>query len=583
MLIREISTDIQIAILEDKILVEHYISKQEDSSVVSNVYYGRVENVLPSMEAAFVDIGSGRNAILYAEAVNWDDVDVIESEKKIETALKVGDSILVQATKDPIGRKGARLTTQIMLTGRYFVLSPMNPAVGISHKLPTAERTRLTTVVEKIDKKGYGLIVRTAAQGVSEEDLTADFDNLVKKWDAIQEKLKTATAPQLLQNDADMPIRVVRDIFNDSFNKLIIQSDTIYDTIRGYIESLNSDLLPRIEKWDGNVDIFSKHDVVEQLTKALDRRVWLPSGGTLIIDKTEAMTVIDVNTGKFTGSGGSLEETVTSNNLEAAEEIVRQLRLRDIGGIIVVDFIDMVLESNRDLVLRRLIECLARDKTKHHVAEVTSLGLIQITRKRVGQGLVEAFSNKCTACNGKGYITNLDELERNLQSVEFSQTSVDAPSPSAVSKKRTSRRVKIVQPTDEEIDVAEDAISAIESDVPKPDAIVITDDKPDVTDSIIIDTADTKETPADDSQQFAIKTDYAIVDTDSSANKDAFVDYEVATINDVVVDNAEIVEDSDVIDLDDNASALNSKDIARSIAKAALRQRNPHVNANLKP
>ncbi|MDR1033451.1 MAG: Rne/Rng family ribonuclease [Bifidobacteriaceae bacterium] len=592
MLIREIQSDIQIAILEDGILVEHYISKQEDSSVVSNVYYGRVENVLPSMEAAFVDIGSGRNAILYAEAVNWDDVDVIESEKKIETALKVGDSILVQATKDPIGRKGARLTTQIMLTGRYFVLSPMNPAIGVSHKLPTAERNRLTSIVEKIERKGYGLIVRTAAAGVSEEDLNQDFANLANKWDAIQEKLKTASAPQLLQNDADMPIRVVRDIFNDTFNKLVIQSDHIYDTIHEYISSLNSDLLPRIEKWAGKGDIFAEYNVVEQLSKALDRRVWLPSGGTLILDKTEAMTVIDVNTGKFTGSGGSLEETVTSNNLEAAEEIVRQLRLRDIGGIVVVDFIDMVLENNRELVLRRLIECLARDKTKHHVAEVTSLGLIQITRKRVGQGLIEAFSNKCTVCNGKGYITNLDELERNLQSNEYAESQVDAPTPAAVPKKRTPKRVKVEKPakpvataekelpadgyddntvieTDSDI-ISEPSQGDIVTETIITDSATVTTDKQDVTDNAIVDTANPIEKELS-TQQYEVKTDYAIVDTDSVNAKNSFTDYGITTFDTSLLPDASDVE---IVDIESTAPTQNSKDIAKSIAKAALRKHN---------
>lgn len=412
MLIREQDGLNQIAVLEDDILVEHYVARHTQVSMVGNVYLGRVQNVLPSMEAAFVDIGKGRNAVLYAGEVNWEAAGMEGKPRKIEHVLKSGDTVLVQVTKDPIGHKGARLTAQITLAGRHLVLVPSGAMTGISRKLPEKERTRLKKVLRQIVPPEHGVIVRTAAEGASEDQLKADVERLTKTWDEIQDKAsKAKSAPVLLKGEPELAVRVVRDIFNEDFAGLHIQGDGAYGTIREYVAELSPELEARVEKWTSAEDIFSVHRVDEQLAKAFDRKVWLPSGGTLVIDRTEAMTVIDVNTGKFTGSGGTLEETVTKNNLEAAEEIVRQLRLRDIGGIIVVDFIDMVLESNRELVLRRLVECLGRDRTRHQVAEVTSLGLVQMTRKRVGQGLVEAFSTTCSACEGRGYLTHSAPVE----------------------------------------------------------------------------------------------------------------------------------------------------------------------------
>ncbi|MBU4213362.1 MAG: Rne/Rng family ribonuclease [Actinobacteria bacterium] len=412
MVVRERAGRTQIAVLEDGVLVEHYVSNQAAASMVGNVYLGRVQNVLPSMEAAFVDVGKGRNAVLYAGEVNWDAAGLDGQPRRIEQALKSGDQVLVQVTKDPIGHKGARLTSQVTLAGRYLVLVPGGGMTGISHKLPDVERNRLKKILRAIVPEAAGVIVRTAAEGASEEELAADIERLQGQWDAISAKAKTASAPALLQGEPDMAIRVVRDIFNDDFSALVVAGEQSWSTISSYIDELAPDLAAKVSRWPGEQDVFAKYRVDEQLAKGMDRKVWLPSGGSLVIDRTEAMTVVDVNTGKFTGSGGTLEETVTRNNLEAAEEIVRQLRLRDIGGMIVVDFIDMVLASNRDLVLRRLVECLGRDRTKHQVAEVTTLGLVQMTRKRVGQGLVEAFSETCEHCHGRGFIVHTDPIEK---------------------------------------------------------------------------------------------------------------------------------------------------------------------------
>ncbi len=413
MIVRERSGRTQIAVLEDGVLVEHYVSQQSQASMAGNVYLGRVQNVLPSMEAAFVDIGKGRNAVLYAGEVNWDAAGLADGQpRRIEQALKPGDTVMVQVTKDPIGHKGARLTSQVTLAGRYLVFVPGGGMTGISRKLPDTERSRLKKLLRELVPDGAGVIVRTAAEGASEDELRSDIARLESQWQAIEKKAKTASAPSLLQGEPDMAIRVVRDIFNDDFKELVVSGKSVYQEISSYVHELAPDLESKLTKWASNKDVFSQHRIDEQLAKGMDRKVWLPSGGSLVIDRTEAMTVIDVNTGKFTGSGGTLEETVTRNNLEAAEEIVRQLRLRDIGGIVVVDFIDMVLESNRDLVLRRLVECLGRDRTKHQVAEVTSLGLVQMTRKRVGQGLVEAFSETCSHCLGRGFIVHSDPIER---------------------------------------------------------------------------------------------------------------------------------------------------------------------------
>ena len=401
MAVRQTGDQTQIAVLEDGVLVEHYVSRTSDQPLVGNVYLGRVQNVLPAMEAAFVDIGRGRNAVLYAGEVDWVGLGHTDGPKRIEDVLKSGQSVLVQVTKEPVGHKGARLTGQISLPGRYVVYVPGGSMSGISRKLPENERSRLKKILKQVVPDDAGVIVRTAAEGATEEELIHDVSRLRAQWDEIQKKA-SGNAPQLLYGEPDLAIKVVRDLFNEDFGKLVVSGDQAWDTIEPYVSYVASSLRDRLERWTGDDDIYAAYRVDEQIAKALERKVWLPSGGSLVIDRTEAMTVIDVNTGKFTGSGGNLEETVTKNNLEAAEEIVRQLRLRDVGGIIVIDFIDMVLEANRDLVLRRLVECLGRDRTKHQVAEVTSLGLVQMTRKRIGTGLLEAFSEPCEHCNGRG-------------------------------------------------------------------------------------------------------------------------------------------------------------------------------------
>ncbi|MER7177848.1 Rne/Rng family ribonuclease, partial [Streptomyces mesophilus] len=411
MVVRQHGERTQIGVLEDNVLVEHYVNKEQATSYVGNVYLGKVQNVLPSMEAAFIDIGKGRNAVLYAGEVNFEALGMANGPRRIEQALKSGQSVLVQVTKDPIGHKGARLTSQVSLPGRYLVYVPEGSMTGISRKLPDTERARLKTILKKIVPEDAGVIVRTAAEGASEDELRRDVERLQAQWEDIQKKAKqiSTSSPSLLYGEPDMTVRVVRDIFNEDFSKVIVSGDEAWETIHGYVSHVAPDLADRLSKWTSEVDVFATYRIDEQLAKALDRKVWLPSGGSLVIDKTEAMIVVDVNTGKFTGQGGNLEETVTRNNLEAAEEIVRQLRLRDLGGIVVIDFIDMVLESNRDLVLRRLLECLGRDRTKHQVAEVTSLGLVQMTRKRVGQGLLESFSETCVHCNGRGVIVHMEQ------------------------------------------------------------------------------------------------------------------------------------------------------------------------------
>ncbi|WP_125612485.1 Rne/Rng family ribonuclease [Specibacter cremeus] len=407
MVVRQRDNRIQIGVLEDGVLAEHFVSKTQQDSLIGNVYLGKVQNVLPSMEAAFVDIGRGRNAVLYAGEVNWDAAKLNGQPRRIENALKSGDTVLVQVTKDPVGHKGARLTSQVSLPGRYLVYVPGGSMTGISRKLPDVERNRLKRVLKDHLPQDAGVIVRTAAEGASEEELTNDINRLRAQWEGINSRATSTKtlAPEMLYGEPDLTIKVVRDVFNEDFSKLIVSGDEAWDTIEAYVTYVAPDLLDRLEKWTKDEDIFASHRIDEQIAKALERKVFLPSGGSLVIDRTEAMTVVDVNTGKFTGSGGNLEETVTKNNLEAAEEVVRQLRLRDIGGIIVIDFIDMVLESNRDLVLRRLVECLGRDRTKHQVAEVTSLGLIQMTRKRMGTGLLEVFGEQCETCAGRGVVT----------------------------------------------------------------------------------------------------------------------------------------------------------------------------------
>ncbi len=413
MVVAEKGDSTQIGVLEDGVLVEHFVTQSGSGSIVGNVYLGRVQNVLPSMEAAFIDIGRGRNAVLYAGEVDWDAAGLEGKARKIEQALSTGDSVLVQVTKDPVGHKGARLTTQISLPGRFLVYVPAGGATGISRKLPENERRRLKDILKRIVPEDAGVIIRTASEGIGEEELGRDVDRLKAQWDVIKEKAaagsgKKGGAPTMLYEEPDLLVKVVRDLFTEDFAKLEIQGNRSWETINDYVRHVAPELTERVKRYTGTGDVFADHRIDEQITKALDRKVWLPSGGYLVIDRTEAMTVIDVNTGKFTGSGGNLEETVTRNNLESAEEIVRQLRLRDIGGIIVIDFIDMVLESNRELVLRRLTECLGRDRTRHQVAEVTSLGLVQMTRKKIGTGLLEAFSTPCEHCKGRGVLVSTE-------------------------------------------------------------------------------------------------------------------------------------------------------------------------------
>jgi len=414
----------QIAVLEDGIVVEHFVTSAASASLVGNIYLGIVQNVLPSMEAAFVDIGRGRNGVLYAGEVNWEAAGLGGSDRKIEQALKPGDYVVVQVSKDPVGHKGARLTTQVSLAGRYLVYVPGASSTGISRKLPDTERQRLKEILREVVPSDAGVIIRTASEGVKEDDIRKDVTRLQERWQQIEAKAaetkeKAAGAAVALYEEPDVLVKVIRDLFNEDFAGLIVSGDEAWNTINEYVNSVAPDLVSKLTKYEpatgpdeaSGPDVFALHRIDEQLAKAMDRKVWLPSGGTLVIDRTEAMTVIDVNTGKFTGSGGNLEQTVTKNNLEAAEEIVRQLRLRDVGGIVVIDFIDMVLESNRDLVLRRLTEALARDRTRHQVSEVTSLGLVQLTRKRLGTGLIEAFSSACPNCGGRGILLHADPID----------------------------------------------------------------------------------------------------------------------------------------------------------------------------
>ncbi len=407
MIIRQLDDLVQIAVLEDDILVEHYVDRATHASLIGNVYLGRVQNVLPSMEAAFVDIGRGRNGVIYAGEIDWDYFGAEGQNRKVEKVLKPGQTILVQVSKDPVGAKGARLTNHVSIPGRYIVYAPGGHLSGISRKLPEIERRRLKEVLSDLVGESASVIVRTAAEGASEEELVRDVNRLKAQWEDIERKVATGNAPQLLYAEPDLTVRIVRDLFTEDFSELIISGNggitDAYDSIEAYVSHVAPHLKDRLRRWEGDTDLFTEYRLDEQIAKGLERKVFLPSGGSLIIDRTEAMTVVDVNTGKFTGTGGNLEATVTSNNLEAAEEIVRQLRLRDIGGIIVIDFIDMVLPSNRELLLRRLVECLGRDRTRHQVAEITSLGLVQMTRKRIGTGLLEAFSTECPQCHGRGY------------------------------------------------------------------------------------------------------------------------------------------------------------------------------------
>jgi ribonuclease E len=403
MLVTEGAERTQIGVLEGPTLVEHYVTKKAGRSLVGNIYLGRVQNVLPGMEAAFVDIGRGRNAVLYAGEVNYNEEDLDGEAPRIEKALKAGQSVLVQVTKDPIGAKGARLTAQVSLAGRYLVLQPEDNTFGISRRLPENERTRLREILKEVRPKGLGLIVRTAAEGASADDLRADLARLQARWETVERKAKKASAPAVIYSEPELVVRVIRDIFSPDFVELVVDGDELYARVDEYLQEVAPDLLPKLRRHDGRLPLFEHYRVVEQIHKALERKVWLPSGGSIVIDRTEAMTVVDVNTGKFVGKA-NLEETVVANNLEAADELVRQLRLRDIGGIIIIDFIDMLFERNQQAVVDRLRAALARDKTKSQVMEVSSLGLVQMTRKRVSGGLLESFSETCPTCDGRGVV-----------------------------------------------------------------------------------------------------------------------------------------------------------------------------------
>ncbi|MGI5148145.1 Rne/Rng family ribonuclease [Plantactinospora sp. CA-294935] len=485
MAVRQRGDRTQIAVLEDGVLVEHYVTRASAGTMAGNVYLGKVQNVLPSMEAAFVDVGRGRNAVLYAGEVNWDTTGLEGRARSIEQALRSGDSVLVQVTKDPIGHKGARLTSHIALSGRHLVYVPHGNASGISRKLPDTERKRLRDILKKLVPDGAGVIVRTAAEGASEDELARDVKRLQAQWEDIQAKAAEGGAPVLLYEEPDLVIRVVRDLFNEDFRELVVQGDESYDMVESYLSHVSPDLVPRLRRHTGAGDVFAERRIDEQILKGLDRKVFLPSGGHLVIDRTEAMTVIDVNTGKYTGAGGNLEETVTRNNLEAAEEIVRQLRLRDLGGIVVIDFIDMVLESNRELVLRRLTECLGRDRTKHQVTEITSLGLVQMTRKRIGAGLLEAFSETCDCCKGRGVIIHTEPVSEKSRSgagdkVKAVASATGTPAPAseapAVGGRRRGRKAAAPERVVVEVSEYEDTmgydLSRYEAETPEADDVV---------------------------------------------------------------------------------------------------------------
>ncbi len=404
MVVREDDGRFQIGVLEDGLLVEHYVTQSQSVSIIGNVYLGKVQNVLPSMEAAFVDIGRGRNAVLYSGEVDWDAAETGNQPRRIELALKTGDQVLVQVTKDPVGQKGARLTSQISLPGRFLVYVPAGNMSGISRKLPEGERARLKQILKGALPDEAGVIVRTAAEGATEEQLKLDIERLQMQWEEITRQAESGKAPMQLHSEPELLVKIIRDVFNEDFQQLVVSGKTANSTIRSYLANVAPDLVERLVEYSDSEDIFDHFRIGDQIVKALERKVYLPSGGSLVIDRTEAMTVVDVNTGKFIGSGGNLEETVTKNNLEAAEELVRQLRLRDIGGIIVIDFIDMIQQSNQEAVRRRLLECLSRDRTKNQVSEITSLGLVQMTRKKIGIGLLETYSENCECCGGRGLV-----------------------------------------------------------------------------------------------------------------------------------------------------------------------------------
>ena len=417
-----------IAVLEGRSLLEHYISRPQDdvSQIDGNIYLARVQNVLPGMEAAFVDIGTPKNAVLYRGDVRYDSEDVDnpgensqsggrgkKNDLRIEQMLRGGQTILCQVTKNPIGTKGARLTQEVSLPGRFVVLIPNSDTYGISKRLSDDERKRLRRILDEVKPAQHGVIVRTAAEGTTADELRRDVLRLLRQWEQIESLAKGSKAPALLYREPDMAVRVIREEFNKEYRGVVIDDPNLYEEVREYVESITPELADRVELYDPAVDglpIFERYHVHEQLHKALDRKVWLPSGGSLIIERTEALTVIDVNTGKNVGTS-NLEETVFRNNLEAAQEIARQLRLRDIGGIIVIDFIDMEIKANREEVIKSFRDALARDKTRTQVFDISELGLVEMTRKRISEGLVESFSATCPSCSGRGIVIDQDMLD----------------------------------------------------------------------------------------------------------------------------------------------------------------------------
>ena len=417
-------TATQIAVLEGRSLIEHYVSRPTDqvAQIHGNLYVGRVQNVLPGMEAAFVDIGTPKNAVLYRSDVSVDLGDVEgpassrsnkkkQNDSRIEDILKNGQLIVCQVTKNPIGAKGARLTQEVSLPGRFVVLIPNSDTYGISKRLGDDERKRLRRILDDVRPEGHGLIVRTAAEGATAEELRADVVELGRLWNEMDAKAKRSKGPTLLHREPDLAVRVIREEFNRNYRGVILDDPQLFNEVRSYVERITPELADRVEFYDTakeGLPLFERNHIHEQLHKAIDRKVWLPSGGSLIIERTEALTVIDVNTGKNVGSS-NLEETVFRNNLEAADEIARQLRLRDIGGIIVIDFIDMEIRANRDAVLTAFRSALSRDKTRTQVFEISELGLVEMTRKRISEGLVEALSGTCPTCGGRG-ITFDDSL-----------------------------------------------------------------------------------------------------------------------------------------------------------------------------
>jgi ribonuclease E len=392
----------QIAVLEDREIVEHYVTRAKDRSLVGNIYLGRVQNVLPGMEASFVDIGAARNGVLYAGEVGIAG-DEGEEVPRIESVLSPGQPILVQVTKDPMRAKGARLTALVSMAGRHLVLVPGGQSVGVSRRLPDSERARLREIAQDLRRDGYGIIVRTAAEGAGRVDLERDLERLIESWSSINSGAQRASAPALLYEEPELELRVMRDLFNRAISRCVVDDPKLEEMIRSYVRRTTPDLDHRLELYSGGLPIFEEYRVAEQIRKSLDRKVWLPSGGHIVIDRTEAMTVIDVNTGKFVGKS-NLEETVFRTNLEAGAEIARQLRLRDIGGIIVVDFIDMENVGNRDEVAAAFRRGLERDRSRTQVYDISPLGLVQMTRKGVSAGIVEAFSDPCPTCEGRGIL-----------------------------------------------------------------------------------------------------------------------------------------------------------------------------------